>query len=117
MSELRWTNSGTRMCSMFASEPVSRLSTQITRWPRRSSSSQRCEPRNPAPPVTREVGIGGNLAWPPVAALGDRYSLSRPPREGNSYEEDNRGDGRIRSGSAGGFRGERDGQCDPLRGK
>ena len=48
---------GSRMCSMFASEPVSRLSTQITRCPRASSSSHRCEPRNPAPPVTRQVDI------------------------------------------------------------
>src|SRR4051794_18668660 len=43
------------MCSMLASEPVSKLSTQMTRWPRRSSSSHRCEPRKPAPPVTRHV--------------------------------------------------------------
>src|SRR5947208_11273624 len=46
------------MCSMFASEPVSRLSAQMTRWPRRRSSSHRCEPRKPAPPVTRQVGMG-----------------------------------------------------------
>src|SRR5213078_2100922 len=45
------------MCSMFASEPVSKLSTQMTRWPRLRSSSQRCEPRKPAPPVTRHVGM------------------------------------------------------------
>src|SRR5277367_4982320 len=48
---------GSRMCSMFASEPVSKLSTQITRFPRFSSSSHRCEPRNPAPPVTKQVDI------------------------------------------------------------
>src|SRR3954454_22650921 len=53
----RWTNSGTRMCAMLAREPVSKLSTQITRWPRRSSSSQRCDPRNPAPPVTTQVAM------------------------------------------------------------
>ena len=58
MSALMWTNSGTRMCSMLTSDPVSRLSTQITRWPRRSSSSHRCDPRKPAPPVTRQVAIG-----------------------------------------------------------
>src|SRR5947199_8251704 len=45
------------MCSMLASVPVSRLSTQMTRWPRRRSSSHRCDPRNPAPPVTRLVGM------------------------------------------------------------
>ena len=31
MSALTWTNSGTRMCSMLTSDPVSRLSTQMTR--------------------------------------------------------------------------------------
>src|SRR6476659_5996807 len=55
---------GSRMWAMFASEPVSRLSTQITRLPRDSSSSQRCEPRKPAPPVTRHVDIARKLsAW------------------------------------------------------
>src|SRR6185437_1570955 len=43
------------MCSMFSSEPVSRLSTQMTRSPLSSRYSQRCEPRNPAPPVTTDV--------------------------------------------------------------
>src|SRR3954449_11236865 len=57
MSTLRWANSGTRMCSMFASEPVSKLSAQMTRCPRRRSSSHRCDPRNPAPPVTRQVAM------------------------------------------------------------
>src|SRR6516165_4204547 len=61
MSVLRCTNALSRMCSMLASDPVSRLSTQITRWPRRSSSSHRCDPRKPAPPVTRLVGMRGNL--------------------------------------------------------
>src|SRR5436305_10519094 len=57
MSMFRCTNASSRMCSMFRSDPVSRLSTQITRWPRCSSSSHRWEPRKPAPPVTRLVGI------------------------------------------------------------
>src|SRR2546421_9711614 len=57
MSRFRWTKSAARMCSMLASVPVSRLSTQMTRWPRRRSSSHRCDPRNPAPPVTRLVGM------------------------------------------------------------
>src|SRR6185437_8353267 len=55
-----WTyrkRSGSRMWAMLASDPVSKLSTQITRCPRASSSSQRCEPRKPAPPVTRAVDI------------------------------------------------------------
>src|SRR4051794_36169222 len=57
MSACRKTKSGDRMCSMFRSDPVSRLSTQMTRWPRRRSSSHRCEPKNPAPPVTRQVDM------------------------------------------------------------
>src|SRR4051812_41425118 len=57
MSRCSCRNSGRRMCSMLARDPVSKLSTQITRWPRASSSSQRCEPRNPAPPVIRQVDI------------------------------------------------------------
>ena len=40
---------------MFSSEPVSRLSMQITRWPWSSRCSQRWEPRKPAPPVTTQV--------------------------------------------------------------
>ncbi len=45
---------------MFSSDPVSRLSTQITRLPRSSSSSHRCDPRNPAPPVTTQVLIAAS---------------------------------------------------------
>src|SRR2546422_11339996 len=33
--------------------PVMRLSATRTRWPRRTSSSVRCDPMKPAPPVTR----------------------------------------------------------------
>src|SRR4051812_29446577 len=62
MSAWRKRNSGARMWAMFASEPVSTLSTQMTRWPRASSSSQRCEPRKPAPPVTRQVAMTPNIA-------------------------------------------------------
>src|ERR1039457_3360888 len=57
--------SRSRMCSMFASEPVSKLSAQITRCPRASSSSHRCEPRKPAPPVTRHVDMASGGYPPP----------------------------------------------------
>src|SRR5687768_16574087 len=80
MSLCRNTNSGTRMCSMLLSEPVSRLSMQMTRCPRRSNSSHRCEPRNPAPPVTRQVAM-------------------RPPRVLRTRA--NRRSGRLRSGPRG----------------
>src|SRR3712207_1837037 len=53
-------------CLMFSSEPVSRLSTQITRWPRASRKSHRFEPRKPAPPVTSEVGIACRLPTGPA---------------------------------------------------
>src|SRR6185437_76180 len=58
MLSCRCTNWSVRMCSMLASDPVSRLSTTITRLPLRSSSSARCEPRKPAPPVIRQVDTG-----------------------------------------------------------
>src|ERR671917_1621637 len=66
MSSCRNSNSGTRMCAMFVSDPVSRLSTQMTRRPRRSNSSHRCEPRNPAPPVTRQVAMGADASRYPL---------------------------------------------------
>src|SRR6266545_5035948 len=49
---------------MFWSDPVSRLSMQITRSPTSSRYSQRCEPTNPAPPVTTEVRTTLYLASP-----------------------------------------------------
>src|SRR5215208_142612 len=65
-----WThwNSGPRRCSMFFSEPVSRLSTHTTRWPRSSRCSQRWEPRKPAPPVTRHVAIRWSVPTEPSVA-------------------------------------------------
>ena len=35
--------------------PVKKLSRQMTSWPSAIKRSQRCEPRNPAPPVTNTV--------------------------------------------------------------
>src|SRR5579871_3313964 len=67
---------------MFASEPVSRLSTQITRLPRASSSSQRCEPRKPAPPVTRQVAIAREDTRPRGAA---RRARAGPPDADRFY--------------------------------
>ncbi len=68
---------------MFSSEPVSRLSTQRTRWPSRTRRSQRCDPRKPAPPVTTEVGIPRDG----TPGLGTRlrslrtFFIPRPPSE------------------------------------
>jgi hypothetical protein len=41
---------------MLSTLPVMKLSMAMTRWPRASSRSARCEPRKPAAPVTTEVG-------------------------------------------------------------
>src|SRR5579872_1807465 len=46
-------NSTPATCSRFFFLPVIRLSTTRMLWPRRASSSARCEPMKPAPPVTR----------------------------------------------------------------
>ena len=45
-----------RMCSMFASDPVSRLSTQMTSLPALEQVVAQVRAEKPAPPVTREVG-------------------------------------------------------------
>src|SRR5207344_2747115 len=60
MSRLRNSKAESRMCSMFCSDPVSRLSTQITLCPCPSRYSQRWEPRKPAPPVTTQVLIAAD---------------------------------------------------------
>src|SRR5690606_37419591 len=38
---------------MFLREPVKKLSRHITSWPSDNSRSHRCDPRKPAPPVSR----------------------------------------------------------------
>ena len=73
---------------MLASEPVSRLSTQIARCPLASSAWQRCEPRKPAPPVTTEVGIAVS------------YPARRPARQMLTEPERRRGPDGLRRGSA-----------------
>ena len=75
------------MCSRFSSDPVSRLSMQMTRSPPASRYSQRCEPRKPAPPVTRQVGIYLRtltavfmwLAEPAATAAGPSITCRRIP--------------------------------------
>src|SRR3990167_9442786 len=47
------TNRGSWMWAMLSSEPVRRLSMQTTSQPFPRRKSQRWEPMNPAPPVTR----------------------------------------------------------------
>src|SRR5262245_57775397 len=76
-SWFRKLNASSRRWSMFASDETTRLSTQMTRCPRPSRSSQRCEPRKPAPPVTTEVGIRRMLA-----------GLAGPGVEGEMEHED-----------------------------
>src|SRR3954451_23623121 len=72
MSMLRNSKRSSRMCSMFCSDPVSRLSMQITPCPCPSRYSQRWEPRKPAPPVTTQVLTPARLqASRTVEDLGD----------------------------------------------
>src|SRR3954471_3225114 len=54
--------------AMFSLLPVNRLSTHSTSWPACSSSSHRCEPRNPAPPVTRTFFMAAVMQEPRPAA-------------------------------------------------
>jgi hypothetical protein len=42
-----------RIAARFAALPVLKSSSTRTRTPRATSASQRCDPMNPAPPVTR----------------------------------------------------------------
>src|SRR5579875_153511 len=80
MSRFRWTKRSSRMWAMFLSDPVSRLSTQITRWPRAKSSSHRCEPRNPAPPVTRQLAMALESSVPGATRQAASSQLVRSAR-------------------------------------
>src|SRR5450631_375014 len=44
-------------CEMLSTEPVTKLSRPMTLWPRDNSRSVKCEPRNPAAPVTTDAGF------------------------------------------------------------
>src|SRR5438552_1157744 len=61
------------MCSTFWREPVSRLSTQMTEWPSARRRSQRCEPRNPAPPLPP----GRLVAWACVVTRREALAVRR----------------------------------------
>src|SRR5262249_53211792 len=55
---------------MFDASPVIRLSMQMTVCPSARSRSQRCEPRNPAPPVTTLTrSAPGTVRAPPHAEI------------------------------------------------
>src|SRR5438067_4578458 len=48
---------------MLAAFPVTKLSIAMTRCPSANRRSVRCDPRNPAPPVTTETGLAGAGMW------------------------------------------------------
>src|SRR5208282_5607573 len=50
--------------TMLSFTPVKKLSAQITSWPSRTRRSQRCEPRNPAPPVTSTLFLAVFIMLP-----------------------------------------------------
>src|SRR5439155_12291554 len=54
-STIRWKSRRSRRCATFRSEPVERSSRTKTSQPCSSSSSDRCEPMKPAPPVIRTL--------------------------------------------------------------
>src|SRR5438309_1129337 len=53
----------------------------MTRWPSASKRSLKCDPRNPAPPVTTETGFGRAGIWECVLiatdAVGQRFPALR----------------------------------------
>ncbi len=51
----KWNWGWPSRCAMFSIRPVDRLSIDSTRWPAASSTSEKCEPMKPAPPVIRYV--------------------------------------------------------------
>src|SRR5262249_4804685 len=53
---------------MLSRDPVERSSRTITLQPSAIRRSQRCEPRNPAPPVTSAVVMGGRV-WHSAAGI------------------------------------------------
>src|SRR5215211_1708530 len=56
-------------CSRFSWRPVERASATTTSSPRSSMASTRCEPMNPAPPVTRARMRRGTLAATAIATV------------------------------------------------
>ena len=52
-----------RRCSMLRRVPVKKLSTQKTCCPLASNCSQRWEPRNPAPPETKNPLLKMHVAY------------------------------------------------------
>src|SRR5437764_13226643 len=66
----------------------------MTRYPLAMRWSQRCEPRNPAPPVTTAVGIGGML--PAASAKGRRLYEALTP---HNCHRTSRADARSAYGS------------------
>src|SRR5262245_27445676 len=59
-------------CAMLSTLPVTRLSMAMTLWPRSNNRSTKCEPRNPAPPVTTDVGWLPDLCCCVLRILRDR---------------------------------------------
>src|SRR2546427_2522826 len=73
---------------MFSLRPVLKLSTQTTSWPSPSSRSQRWQPKNPAPPVTR-TRIERLPPWERLR-MGARNQLSLPGMIGGNLIHDDR---------------------------
>src|SRR5262249_41103165 len=59
-----------RTAARLAGSPVLKLSSTRTSCPRATSASTRCEPMNPAPPVTRQVAITSSVVERRILAGG-----------------------------------------------
>src|SRR5947199_6418792 len=70
-------------CATFALLPVKKLSTHSTSSPSDSRRSQRCEPRKPAPPVTRTLFNGAFIATSLVGLPGTHERPGILPLPGN----------------------------------
>src|SRR5947199_6757121 len=59
-------------CVRLSLAPVKKLSTQMTSWPLARRRSQRCDPRKPAPPVTKERGLRNIAGYSSMSVTGGR---------------------------------------------
>src|SRR3990172_3480060 len=133
---MNWKSQLPARCAMLSVLPVRRLSMATTARPSESRRSHRCEPRKPAPPVTRTRSF---IASPPREREIVHYARAIPAGIGESDgdaaatpggrlvsgsgeaarvgEGDEPADGQVRA-SQGPARGleERPGQRDPLLG-
>src|SRR5690349_19305628 len=75
-------------CATFSLLPVKKLSTHRTSWPCSSSRSQRCDPRKPAPPVTKSFFIDELLLANDAGCGGGMEAVARRTLDGTANDGD-----------------------------